>query len=140
MEQVAVTDELVEHWDRPQFLAASLRIGAKQRLGEDRATKRRACSTERTSAEPSLKELADRIANTAKPAADGDAAHERSWPDILADLDSLTETESNRTASIFSCARRRAPPPVSPCVPPASPCRPPCASSPTPDPTPSTEM
>ena len=87
MEQVAVTDELVEHWDRPQFLAASLRIGAKQRLGEDRATKRRACSTERTSAEPSLKELADRIANTAKPAADGDAAHERSWPDILADLD-----------------------------------------------------
>jgi hypothetical protein len=33
------------------------------------------------------------IANIGKPAADGDAAEDGSWPDILADLDSLTETE-----------------------------------------------
>ena len=36
MGQVAVADELVERWDGPQFLAASLRVGSEQRLGEDR--------------------------------------------------------------------------------------------------------
>ena len=47
------------------------------------------------------KELEDRIANTAKPAADGDAAHNGSWPDILADLDSLTETEVEQDGKHF---------------------------------------
>ena len=37
MGQVAVADELVERWDGSQFLAASLRVGAKQGLGERRA-------------------------------------------------------------------------------------------------------
>jgi hypothetical protein len=61
------------------------------------------------------KELEDPIANLGEPAADGDAAQSGPWPDILADLDWLTETEgSNRTASAFSCARRRAPPQASP--------------------------
>ena len=32
------TDNLAERWYEPQFLAASLRIDANQRLGEDRAT------------------------------------------------------------------------------------------------------
>ena len=39
MGQIAVADELVERWDGPQFLAASLRVGAKQRLGERRAAR-----------------------------------------------------------------------------------------------------
>jgi len=47
------------------------------------------------------KELEDRIANTAKPAADGEAAHNGSWPDILADLDSLTETEVEQDGKHF---------------------------------------
>ena len=38
------------------------------------------------------KELEDRIANLGKPAAEGEA-ESGSWPDILADLNSLTETE-----------------------------------------------
>ena len=37
MGQVAVADELVERWDGPQFLAASLRVGSKQGLGKRRA-------------------------------------------------------------------------------------------------------
>jgi hypothetical protein len=45
------------------------------------------------------KELEDRIA------AMGEAAPWASWPEILADLDSLTET-ANRTESVSSCARR----------------------------------
>src|SRR5271157_289015 len=47
------------------------------------------------------KELEDRIANTAKPAADGDVAESGSWPDILADLDSLTETEVKQDGKRF---------------------------------------
>ena len=38
------------------------------------------------------KELEDRIANLGKPTADGDATEGGSWPDIVADLNSLTET------------------------------------------------
>jgi hypothetical protein len=37
MGQVAVADELVERRDGPQFLATSLRVATKQRLGERRA-------------------------------------------------------------------------------------------------------
>jgi hypothetical protein len=50
-----------------------------------------------------------------------------SWPQIIADLDSLAET-STTTASTSSCARRRAQLPASPCGLPASPCRRPCAT------------
>src|SRR5208282_5968808 len=39
------------------------------------------------------KELEDRIANMGKPTADSDKTESGSWTDILADLDSLTETE-----------------------------------------------
>ncbi len=71
---------------------------------------------------------AGRIANLGQPAADGDAAHNGSWPDILADLDSLTEVEQDGKRFLLRSAPR------------ASPCRSPCASSPIPDPTPSIEM
>jgi transposase len=47
------------------------------------------------------KELEDRIANLGKPAADGAAARSGSWPDILADLDSLTETEVEQDGKRF---------------------------------------
>ncbi len=47
------------------------------------------------------KELEDRIAAMAKPAADGDAAESGSWPAILADLDSLTETEVEQDGKRF---------------------------------------
>jgi transposase len=47
------------------------------------------------------KELEDRIANLGKPAADGVAAQSGSWPDILADLDSLTETEVEQDGKRF---------------------------------------
>jgi len=48
------------------------------------------------------KELEDRIANIGKAAADGDAAaRSGSWPDILADLDSLTETEVEQDGKRF---------------------------------------
>ena len=47
------------------------------------------------------KELEDRIANLGKPAADGDAAQSGSWPDTLADLDSLTETEVEQDGKRF---------------------------------------
>ena len=47
------------------------------------------------------KELEDRIANVGKPALDGDAAQNGSWPDILADLDSLTETEVEQDGKRF---------------------------------------
>ena len=42
----------------------------------------------------------DRIANLGKPAADG-AARSGSWPDILADLNSLTETEVEQDGKRF---------------------------------------
>ena len=69
------------------------------------------------------KELEDRIA------AMGEAAPWASWPEILADLDSLTETEVEQDGSVSCCARRPAPPRAWRCAPPASPCRPPCVSS-----------
>ena len=47
------------------------------------------------------KELEDRIANMGKPAADSDAARSGSWPDIVADLDSLTETEVEQDGKRF---------------------------------------
>jgi transposase len=47
------------------------------------------------------KELEDRIAATAKPAADGNAAESGPWPAILADLDSLTETEVEQDGKRF---------------------------------------
>ena len=46
------------------------------------------------------KELEDRVANIGKPAADG-GAQNGSWPDILADLDSLTETEVEQDGKRF---------------------------------------
>jgi hypothetical protein len=88
------------------------------------------------------KELEDRITNMGKPAAASDNAENGSWPDVLADLDSLTETEVE-PANVFSCARRRVPRRASPYAPLASLCRRPCVNSPTPDPAPSrrsTEM
>ena len=71
------------------------------------------------------KELEDRIATL---------GHASSWPNVLADLDSLTETEVEQDANAFCCAHRHVPPQASPCVPPASPCRQPSGNSPTPDP------
>jgi hypothetical protein len=47
------------------------------------------------------KELEDRIAGLGAPAADGEAAPRASWPDILADLESLTETEVEQDAKRF---------------------------------------
>ena len=47
-----------------------------------------------------MKELADRIASLGKPTAEG-AAESGSWPDILADLDSLTETEVEQDGKRF---------------------------------------
>jgi transposase len=47
------------------------------------------------------KELEDRIANLGKPAADSVTAQSGSWPDILADLDSLTETEVEQDGKRF---------------------------------------
>jgi hypothetical protein len=46
------------------------------------------------------KELEDRIALGA-PAADGEAAPRASWPDILADLESLTETDFEQDGKRF---------------------------------------
>jgi transposase len=46
------------------------------------------------------KELEDRIANLGKPTAEGEAEN-GSWPDILADLDSLTETEVEQDGKRF---------------------------------------
>ena len=57
------------------------------------------------------KELEDRIAAMAKPAADGDdAAESGSWPAILADLDPLTETQVEQDGKRFIL--RSAPRPV----------------------------
>ena len=56
------------------------------------------------------KALADRIA----------LGRTGSWPDIIADLDSLTETESSTTAAASLLAPLPVPPPVLPCVPSAS--------------------
>jgi hypothetical protein len=47
------------------------------------------------------KELEDRIANIGKPAAASDNAENGSWPDVLADLDSLTETEVEQDGKRF---------------------------------------
>jgi transposase len=47
------------------------------------------------------KELEDRIANLGKPTADGDATEGGSWPDIVADLNSLTETEVEQDGKRF---------------------------------------
>jgi transposase len=47
------------------------------------------------------KELEDRIASLDVPAADGEAAPRASWPDILADLESLTETEVEQDGKRF---------------------------------------
>jgi hypothetical protein len=46
------------------------------------------------------KELEDRIANLDKPTADGESEG-GSWPDILADLQSLTETEVEQDGKRF---------------------------------------
>jgi len=45
-------------------------------------------------------ELEDRIADLAKPVGEG-AAESGSWPDVLADLDSLTETEVEQDGKRF---------------------------------------
>ena len=47
------------------------------------------------------KELEDRIANLSKPTAEGDAMQSGSWPDIIADLNSLTETEVEQDGKRF---------------------------------------
>ena len=47
------------------------------------------------------KELEDRIANLSKPTTDGDAMQSGSWPDIIADLNSLTETEVEQDGKRF---------------------------------------
>jgi transposase len=47
------------------------------------------------------KELEDRIAALGQRGADGDAAPSASWPDILADLKSLTETEVEQDGKRF---------------------------------------
>jgi hypothetical protein len=60
-----------------------------------------------------------------------------SWPDTIADLDSLTETESRTTANASSSAPHRVPPPAWPCVQPASRCRRPSATPRPPDSIPS---
>ena len=70
------------------------------------------------------KELEERIA---------DLGRKGSWPDILADLDSLTETKVEQDDNASCCAHHCVPPPVSRSPPPASPCRPPCARSTRPD-------
>ena len=79
------------------------------------------------------KELEDRIANLGKPAAEGEA-ESGSWPDIIADLNSLTETDVEQDGKRFLLRRRRGPPQASPFAPPASLCRPPFGNSPTTDP------
>ena len=71
------------------------------------------------------KELEERIAELGRTG---------SWPEIIADLDSLTETKVEQDDKRFACAPLHAPPPASLSVPPASRCRRPCAT-PTPDPT-----
>lgn len=77
-----------------------------------------------------------RAANTAKPAADDDAAHNGSWPDILVDLDSMTETEGRTGRQAFSRVLGTAPCPATSLNLRAAG----VAPAPTPDPTPSTEV
>jgi hypothetical protein len=72
------------------------------------------------------KELEDRLAaanNSARP----------SWPDVIADLDSLTETEIEQDGKPFLLRSSRAPPPPTRSPPLASPCRQPCVRSQTPN-------
>ena len=78
------------------------------------------------------KELEDRIA------AMGEAAPWASWPEILADLDSLTETEVEQDGKRFVLRSPPRPAASLALAPPASPCRPPCVNSPRPDPIPPT--
>ena len=59
-----------------------------------------------------------------------------SWSAILADLNSLTETEITHDGRRFLVRPPRAPPPASRCAPPVSHCRRPCRPSPTTDPSP----
>jgi len=54
------------------------------------------------------KKLEDRIANLGKPTADGDATEGGSWPDIVADLNSLTETEVEQDGKRFLLRSRPA--------------------------------
>jgi hypothetical protein len=61
------------------------------------------------------RELEERIA---------DLGRKCSWPDILADFDSLTETKVEQDDKCFLLRRHRVPPPVSRSPPPASPCPP----------------
>jgi len=78
-------------------------------------------------------ELEDRLAS----AADGARA---SWPEVIADLDSLTETEVEQDGKRFLMRSPHAPEPASPSPPAASPCRRLCAKSPTPDPQPKSAL
>src|SRR5262245_25322337 len=64
------------------------------------------------------KALEDRIAALARSG---------SWPQIIADLDSLTETEIEHDGKRFVVRSAPRPLPASPCVRPASRCRRPCA-------------
>ena len=47
------------------------------------------------------KELEDRIANVGRRGAASDNAESGSWPDVLADLDSLTETDIEQDGTRF---------------------------------------
>ena len=78
------------------------------------------------------KELEDRLAAA-------DMSTRASWPAVLADLNSLTETEVQQDGKRFLL--RSAPrPAASRCKPSASPYLPPCAKSQEPDPQPGTVM
>jgi hypothetical protein len=59
--------------------------------------------------------------------------HAGSWPEIIADLDALTETEHDGKRFLLRVPRHGLPP-VSRCAPPASRCRRPCAKPPSIDP------
>ena len=79
------------------------------------------------------KELEDRLAAAAKSA-------RASWPDVIADLNSLTEAEVEQDGKRFLLRSAPRPPPLSRSPPSASPCRRPCARSQTPDPQPKSAM
>jgi hypothetical protein len=61
-----------------------------------------------------------------------------SWPEILSDLDALTETTMDQDGKRFLLRSAPRRPPAWRCAPPASPCRPPSASSPPTEPGPKT--
>jgi hypothetical protein len=56
-----------------------------------------------------VRELEDRIAAIGAPAADGETATRASWPDILAGLESLTETEVEQDGKRFLLRSTRRP-------------------------------